>query len=84
MARRGRANGLKTELDVLQAEQQMHAQRDFRKGRYDQVVAHVKLKAVAGALSTEDVMLLDALFTHSPDEPETMVRSSPSVVAARQ
>ncbi|MDZ4253580.1 MAG: TolC family outer membrane protein [Sulfuritalea sp.] len=85
LARRGRANGLKTDLDVLQAEQQMHAaQRDFRKGRYDQVVAHVKLKAVAGALSTEDVMLLDALFTHSPDEPETMVQGSPSVVVARQ
>lgn len=85
LARGGRTNGLKTELDVLQAEQQMHAaQRDFRKGRYDQVVAHVKLKAVAGTLSTEDVAALGALFENSPDESAAMVQGAPSVVVARQ
>lgn len=85
LARRGHANGLKTELDVLQAEQQMHAaQRDFRKGRYDQLASHVKLKAVAGMLSTEDVATLDALFTNSPEDSDAMVQGAPSVVVVRR
>lgn len=62
-ARMGRDNGLKTELDYLQAEQQWHAaQRDFGKGRYDQMVAYVKLKAAAGQLTLADVQSLDLLF----------------------
>lgn len=85
VARGGLANGLKTELDVLQAEQQLRAaQRDFRKGRYDQVTAHVKLKAIAGALSTEDVALLDLLFTNALEEAESMVEGWQSAVVARQ
>ncbi|WP_301101419.1 TolC family outer membrane protein [Propionivibrio sp.] len=69
LARKGRENGLKTEADVLQAEQQWRAaQRDFRKGRYDQVVSFVKLKAAAGVLTGGDVAALDALFVKLPDD----------------
>ncbi len=68
-ARRGRDKGLKMELDVLQAEQQLRAaERDLRKGRYDQVAAHVKLKAVAGRLSVGDVAALDRLFVAAGEE----------------
>lgn len=85
VARRGQTQGIKTELDVLQAEQQLRAsQRDFRKGRYDQVAAHVKLKAAAGMLSAEDIALLSALFTDTPDAPETMASPGLSVIAARR
>lgn len=63
LATRGRARGLKHELDVLQAEQQLRAaQRDHAKGRYDQVASYVKMKSVAGLLTNEDVVALDLLF----------------------
>ena len=79
LAQKGREGGLKTETDVLQAQQQWHAaQRDFRKGRYDQVVAYVKLKAATGALSGGDVAALDVLFVKSaedaPPDDQTMLR----------
>lgn len=62
-ARRGVETGLKTELDVLQAEQQLaSARRDLGRGRYDQVVAHVKMKAALGDLSVADVDSLDSLL----------------------
>lgn len=65
----GTGQGLKTRLDILQAEQQLRAgQRDFRKGRYDQVVAYVKLKAAVGSLTEGDVAALDALLVTSPEE----------------
>lgn len=69
LARTGSDNGLKTEVDVALAQQQLRAaQRDFRKGRYDQVVAYVKLKAAVGALSDGDVIMLDALLVKAPEE----------------
>ncbi|MGP1677133.1 MAG: TolC family outer membrane protein [Burkholderiales bacterium] len=68
-ARKGRDTGLKMELDVLQGEQQLRAaERDLRKARYDQVAAHVKLKAVAGMVTAEDVAALDKLFVASDEE----------------
>ena len=68
-ARMGRDTGLKMELDVLQAEQQLRAgERDLRKGRYDQVAAHVKLKAAAGLVTAEDVAALDKLFVASDEK----------------
>jgi len=63
LARRGSDNGVKTELEVLQAlQQKMTALRDYRKGRYDQITAQVQLKAIAGLLSTADVLALDVLM----------------------
>jgi len=59
----GRDTGLKMELEVLQAEQQLRAaQRDLHKGRYDQLTAHVKLKSVAGLITAEEMLALDKLF----------------------
>ncbi|HZX33541.1 MAG TPA: TolC family outer membrane protein [Rhodocyclaceae bacterium] len=69
LARVGSDKGLKTDVEILQAEQQWRAaQRDFRKARYDQVVAHVKLKAAAGILTDGDVTALDALFVRTSEE----------------
>jgi outer membrane protein len=77
-ARMGRDQGLKMELDVLQAEQQLRAaERDLRKGRYDQVAAHVKLKAVAGRLTVGDVAALDRLFVAFGEEARGPLPSIP-------
>lgn len=60
LAQRGRAQGLKTDKDVLLAEQQMRAaERDFQKGRYDQVVTYVRLKSTAGMLTVADIGSVD-------------------------
>lgn len=62
-ARRGLEAGLKPELDVFQAEQQLAAaRRDLRKARYDQIASHLKLKAAAGLVGAEDVAAIDRLF----------------------
>ena len=62
-ARRGLDSGLKTDLEVLQAEQQLAAaRRDLRKARYDQLASHLKLKAAAGRIAAEDVAAVDRLF----------------------
>lgn len=70
MAKAGNENGYKTELDVLQAEQQLRAgMRDFHKGQYDQIASYVKLKATVGALTQADIASIDKLFVTSPDMP---------------
>ena len=33
--------------------------RDYRKGRYEQIAAHVKLKAAAGVLTPEDIAAIE-------------------------
>lgn len=68
-ARLGQETGLKMELDVLQAEQQLWgALRDWRKGRYDQVAAHVKLKAAVGMATAKDIAALDKLFVAADND----------------
>ena len=62
-ATKGANEGLFTQNEILQAEQQLRAgERDYRKARYDQVVAHIKLKAATGVLTASDVAALDALM----------------------
>jgi outer membrane protein len=79
VAHAGIENNLKTELDVLQAEQQLRAaQRDFRKGRYDQLVAYVRLKSTAGQLTAEDVGALDALMIAADHPPEALPKQTPN------
>jgi len=81
-ARRGVERGLKAELDALQAEQQWRAAlRDFRRARYDEVIALAKLKAAAGALTQGDVRALDALFR--PDEDLPQAAHPPGAAAGR-
>ena len=68
-ARVGEATGLKTELELLQARQQLEsARRDLHKARYDMITSVFKLKAVAGQLEDADVLLLDKLLRHESDE----------------
>lgn len=63
VARRGLDSGLKTDLDVLQAEQQLAAaRRDLRKARYEQIVLQLKLKAAAGSATSNDVVAVDRMF----------------------
>lgn len=83
-AKAGAENGLKTEFDVLQAEQQLRAgQRDFRKGRYDQVVAYIRLLAVSGTLTDGDVAALDSLLVKSPEAAEPPVAARMIKVSGR-
>lgn len=59
----GRRNEVKSELDVLQARQQLYgALRDLQKARYDMIISHIKLKAVAGRLADTDLTAFDAWF----------------------
>lgn len=84
LARMGNDNGLKTELDVLLADQQLRAaQRDFRKGRYDQIVAYVKLKAAVGSLTDGDVLALDALLVRAVEEADPQIDDRPVKVSGR-
>lgn len=65
-AQSGEQKGLKTRLEVLQAEQQLAAvQRDLRKGIYDQLAAYIRLKAVSGQLLAADIATVDARFVAS-------------------
>lgn len=75
LARQGLEQGLKVELDVLQAQQNWRAAlRDYRKARYEQMVSYAKLKAATGNLTPADVQMMDALFI--PGE-EPMPKKSP-------
>ncbi len=60
---RGQQVGLRTRLDVLNAEQQLYAARkDLAVARYRTLVATLQLKAVAGVLAEADLRALDALL----------------------
>jgi outer membrane protein len=60
-------NGLKFEVAILESQLKLsEARRDYNKSRYDQVVNLVKLKAIMGVLTNEDIAALDALFVDKP------------------
>ena len=60
---RGVQVGVRTRLDVLNAEQQLYAARkDLAVARYRTLVATLQLKAVAGVLTDADLRALDALL----------------------
>jgi outer membrane protein len=55
--------GVRTNVDVLNAEQQLYAsRRDLSKARYEVLLQGVKLKAAAGMLDETDVQTLNALL----------------------
>lgn len=61
----GKMNEVKTELDVLQARQQMYSSlRDLQKARYEMITSQLKLKAVAGQLIDADLIALDKWFVN--------------------
>ena len=52
--------GVRTSLDVLNAEQQVHlTQRDLAAARYNLILAGLSLKATAGALSAQELAVVD-------------------------
>lgn len=58
---KGKAAGVKTELDVLQARQQLaNSARDLHKARYEMVTSYLKLQAATGQLSDVDLTSIDA------------------------
>jgi outer membrane protein len=72
VAESGSGKGLKFELDVVQARQNLAAAwRDLQKSRYDTVMSRLKLKAVAGELGEDDVGELHRNMT--PRAPTTPV-----------
>lgn len=61
--RRGLEVGVRTRVDVLNAEQQLFAtRRDLSAARYQTLVSGLQLKAAAGALTEQDVLALQALL----------------------
>jgi outer membrane protein len=82
-ARRGSAQGLQTRLHILQAEQQLRAgQRDFRKGRYDQIVAFIRLKTAAGSLAVSDIADIDGRLIphHDAADPDPRISSAEAIM----
>jgi outer membrane protein len=60
---RGLQVGLRTRVDLLNAEQQLYTTlRDLSAARYQTLIAGVQLKAAAGALNGEDFRSLDGLL----------------------
>ena len=56
----GRQLGLRTQTEVLNAQQQVFSvQRDLSKERYNHALAYLQLKALAGRLGDEDFSVLD-------------------------
>jgi outer membrane protein/protease secretion system outer membrane protein len=56
--------GTRNTLDVLNARQQVYsAQRDLGKGRYDYVVARLRLKGAAGTLGEGDIEIVNGWLT---------------------
>lgn len=63
--RAGYRLGIRINLDVLNAEQQLYtAQRDLTKARYDTLVQGFKLKAAAGTLGETDLLAVNGLLSH--------------------
>jgi outer membrane protein len=59
--RLGREVGVRTQVDVLNAQQQVYtARRDLAKAKYDYIMATLKLKSAVGRLSEQDVVAVNA------------------------
>lgn len=64
-SRAGYRLGLRINLDVLNAEQQLYsAKKDLAKARYDTLLQGLKLKAAAGTLEEADLLAVNALLAH--------------------
>ena len=62
--------GVRTNLDVLNAEQQVFsAQRDLAGARYAYLLSGLSLKAAVGALSADDLQAIDKLLTSQHSSP---------------
>lgn len=60
-AEKGVANGLQTDLDLLNTKRDLAmARRDLNKARYEMIVSLIRLKAASGTLDDDDLVWLDA------------------------
>lgn len=60
-AQKGQEAGMRTSFDVLNAQQLLFtAKRDLAQARYGYVMARLKLRAAAGQLAEDDVLLVDS------------------------
>ena len=77
--------GVRTNLDLLNAEQQVFsAQRDLAGARYAYLLAGLSLKAAVGTLSAEDLQAIDKLLTgqrSSPAAAEIKIKATPAALA---
>jgi outer membrane protein len=59
--RLGREVGVRTQVDVLNAQQQLfQARRDLAKARYDYIMSTLRLKSAVGRLTEQDVVAINA------------------------
>lgn len=66
-ARKGQEAGVRTSFDVLNAQQLLFsAKRDLAQARYGYVMARLKLRAAAGQLAEDDVLLVDNWLDKTP------------------
>jgi len=73
----GIAAGLKTDLELLQAQQQLEgSRRDLNRARYDMITSLVKLKAAAGQLGEDDIQFLDKMFMGREASPDELLASN--------
>lgn len=57
--------GVRINIDVLNAQQQLYAvQRDLSKARYDVIVSNLRLKFTAGTLREDDLVLINNMLSH--------------------
>ena len=62
---RGFEVGVRSRVDVLNAQQQLYAtKKDLAASRYQVLLAGLQLKAAAGSLTDEDLKALDALLKY--------------------
>ena len=72
MATVGEKTGLKSDLDVLSAEQQwLAARRDWGRAWYDLMLARARLKSAAGMLNDADFAEIEARFQDNLPEGQT-------------
>ncbi len=59
--RLGREVGVRTQVDVLNAQQQLFsARRDLAQAKYNYIMSTLKLKAAVGRLSEQDIVAVNA------------------------
>ncbi|MBT9566976.1 MAG: TolC family outer membrane protein [Thiobacillus sp.] len=77
--------GVRTNLDLLNAEQQvLSAQRDLAAARYAYLLAGLSLQAAAGTLSATDLQAIDSMLSRAASSPSgaTPLRYAPPAAPA--
>lgn len=81
----GRNNGLKGELDVLQARQQwLAARRDLAKGYYDAHASRFRLMALADMITREEIQALDDVLQEDAMPVPAFVSEMPDPISGVQ